>query len=234
MQHEVCNEAGDRDLVFVLGWGNRIEHENVRWLVDRLTEADYRVTVFQLPTVVTDFETEWVKPIADVVDELESYRLFTHSTGGLVAEYLEGAEHRVYLSPWWGFHADMRNPIVSLAMTLPLSRSILPTGGTDREMLGALATDRQLEDTPSRVAPTFLREAKRAQSHLPPFQFEETGVVFYTPDDAVVSAATIEERAPEANRIAYEGGHQLFDSPARDEHIETVLAALEDGPAALQ
>jgi len=70
--------------------GNRIEHENVRWLVDRFVEADYRVTIFQLPTVVTDFETEWVKPIVDAVGELESYRLLTHSTGGLVAEYLEG------------------------------------------------------------------------------------------------------------------------------------------------
>ncbi|WP_226039586.1 alpha/beta hydrolase [Natrinema sp. DC36] len=193
MRRETFNRAGKRDLVFVLGWGNRIEHENVRWLVDRLVEADYRVTVFQIPTVVTDFGTEWVKPVAEYVDDLEHYRLLTHSTGGLVAEYLEGAEHRVYLSPWWGFHADMRNPLVSLAMKLPLPWSILPTGGTDREMLGELATDRQLEDTPNRIAPTFLREAKRAQSHLPPFQFEATGVVFYTPDDAVVSAATIED-----------------------------------------
>lgn len=127
----------------------------------------------------------------------------------------------------------MRNPIVSLAMRLPLSRSILPTGGTDREMLGALATDRQLAETPSRIAPTFLREAKRAQSRLPAFQFEETGVVFYTPTDAVVSADAIRQRTPEANQVVYEGGHQLFDSPSREDHVETVLAALEEGRAAL-
>ncbi len=234
MRHEVFNEAGDRDLVFVLGWGNRIEHENVQWLVDRLVDADYRVTVFQIPTVVTDFETEWVKPIAEYVDGLENYRLLSHSTGGLIAEYLEGAEYRVYLSPWWGFHDDMQNPIVSLALKLPLSWSILPTGGTDREMLGEFATDRQLEETPSRIAPTFLREAKRAQAHLPPFQFSERSAVFYTPDDAVVSAAAIRERAPEANQVVYEGGHQLFDSPSREEHVETVLAALAEGRAALE
>jgi len=101
-------------------------------------------------------------------------------------------------------------------------------------MLGELATDRQLEETPDRVAPTFLREAKRAQSHLPPFQFEATGVVF-TPDDAaVVSAAAIEERAPEANRIAYEGAISCSTRPRGTSSIETVLAALEDGLAALQ
>ena len=234
MRHELFNDTGDRNLVFVLGWGNRIEHENVQWVVDRLVEADYRVTVFQIPTVVTDYEREWIAPVTDYVEDLESYRLLTHSTGGLIAEYLEGAETRVYLSPWWGFHEDLKNPLVSLLLRLPVSRSILPTGGADREMLGELATDRQLEDTPSRVAPTFLREAKRAQERLPAFQFPESGIVFYTPDDAVVGVDAVLERTPERNRVAYEGGHQLFDSPSREDHIGTILAALEDGPAALE
>ena len=234
MQREVFNDAGEGDLVFVLGWGNRIDHENVQWLVDRLVDADYRVTVFQIPTVVSDFEREWIAPIADYVDDLESYRLLTHSTGGLIAEYLEGAETRVYLSPWWGFHDDLRNPLVSLAMKLPVARPILPTGGTDREMLGDLATDRQLEDTPDRIAPTFLREARRAQRRLPAFQFADSSVVFYAPDDAVVGVDAIRERTPERNLVAYEGGHQLFDSPSREEHVGTILDALEDGPVTLE
>ncbi|QSX00092.1 alpha/beta hydrolase [Haloterrigena alkaliphila] len=234
MRREVFNDAGERNLVFVLGWGNRIDHENVQWVVDRLVDADYRVTVFQIPTVITDFDAEWVAPVAEYVDDLEGYRLLTHSTGGLIAEFLEGAETRVYLSPWWGFHDDLRTPVVSLLLKLPVSRSILPTGGTDREMLGELATDRQLADTPGRVAPTFLREAKRAQRRLPPFQFPESGVVFYTPDDAVVGVDAILERAPESNRVAYEGGHQLFDSPSRETHVGTILDALEAGRAALE
>jgi len=229
MRREIFNDGGTRELVFVLGWGNRIEHESVQWLVDRLVEANYRVTVFQIPTVVTDFESEWIAPVAAYVEGLEPYRLLSHSTGGLIAEYLEGAETRVYLSPWWGFHEDLQNPVVSLAMKLPVSWSILPTGGTDREMLGELATDRQLADTPSRVAPTFLREANRAQQRLPSFQFPERGVVFYTPEDAVVGVDAIRERTPEANLVAYDGGHQLFDSPSREDHIETILAALEQG-----
>lgn len=101
-------------------------------------------------------------------------------------------------------------------------------------MLGELATDRQLAETPSRVAPTFLREAKRAQRRLGPFQFPESGVVFYTPDDAVVGVDAILERTPERNRVAYEGGHQLFDSPSREAHVGTILDALERGAAALE
>lgn len=230
MRREVFAEGDDRELVFVLGWGNRVEHENVQWLVERLVATEYRVTVFQIPTVITDYETEWVDPIAAYVDDLDGYRLLAHSTGGLIAEYLSGAETCVYASPWWGFHDNLRNPIVSLAMKLPISRPILPAS-VEREQLGSLATDRQLADSPDRVAPTFLREGKRAQRTLPPFDGEP--VVFYTPEDPIVSVDAIRERAPEANRVVYEGGHQLFDSPSRDEHVETILDALERGAAAL-
>lgn len=229
MRHETFNEAGETDVVFVLGWGNRIEHRTVQWLVDRLVEADYRVTVFEIPTVVTDFDAEYVAPVADHVADLDGYRLLTHSTGGLIAEFLEGAETRVYLSPWWGFHEDLQNPVVALATKLPISTPILPAG-IEREALGEYATAQQIEDVPSRAAPTFLREAKRAQERLPPF---EGDAIFYSPTDAVVGVDAIRERAPEEVRVPYEGGHELFGSATRAQHVDTVLDALERGRAAL-
>ncbi|MFA9502033.1 alpha/beta hydrolase [Natrinema sp. H-ect1] len=175
-----------------------------------------------------------MKPIDDYVRGLESFRLLSHSTGGLIAEFLAGADRRVYLSPWGAFTGicgirSSRSPCGSRCRGRS-SRTAGPTG----RCWGALATDRQLADTPSRVAPTFLREAKRAQSRLPPFQFEEAGVVFYTPTVPVVSTTAIERRTPESNRVVYEGGHQLFDSPSRETHVEPFLAALEDGPDALE
>lgn len=232
MRRRTFNDDGDRDLVFVLGWGNKPEFETVRWLVDRLVEADYRVHTFQIPTVITDFESEYLAPIADFVADLEEYRLLTHSTGGLIGEFLEDPAPRtkVHLSPWWGFHEDIQNPLVDLTMWLGIPWSVLPAG-IDREDLGVHTTERQIEETPSRAAPTFLREARRAQERLPPF--DDDTVVFYTPTDPVVGVDAIEARAPPENRVAYEGGHELFGSASREEHVDTVLAALESGADAL-
>jgi hypothetical protein len=232
MQRQTYNDGGDRDLVFVLGWGNSPDMETVQWLVDHLVEADYRTHVFQIPTVISDFETEYLAPVADFTEELGEYRLLTHSTGGLIGEFLAdpAPETKVHLGPWWGFHADLENPLVDLTMWLGVPWSVLPAG-IDREDLGVHATERQIEATPSRAAPTFLREAKRAQERLPPF--DDHAVVFYTPTDPVVGVEAIEARTPPENRVAYEGGHELFGSASREDHVETVLAALEEGADAL-
>lgn len=230
MRREVYNDDGDAGLVFVLGWGNRPEHENVLWLVERLIEADYRVTVFEIPLVVTDFETEYLRPVEDYIETIGEYRLLTHSTGGLIGAYLDEPVTRVDLSPWWGFHEDLRNPVVSLAMKLPLSIPLLPAG-IEKSDLGDLATDRQIADGPDRAAPTFLREARRAQANMPPF--DDDSVVFYTPEDPVVGADAIEARAPARNRVQYEGGHELFSSSVREDHIDTLLAAVDRGIDAL-
>lgn len=233
MRRRTFNEAaGDRDLVFILGWGNSPEFETVRWLVDRLVGADYRVHAFEIPTVVTDFESEYLAPVADFVERLAAYRLLTHSTGGLIGEFLEDhpPETTVHLSPWWGFHEDLENPLVDLTMRLGIPWSVLPAG-IDRADLGELTTDRQIEATPSWAAPTFLREVNAAQERLPPF--DDDTVVFYSPSDDVVGVAAIEARTPPENRIRYEGGHELFSSGCRGEQVGTLLAALEDGLDAL-
>ncbi|MFC7176317.1 alpha/beta hydrolase [Halosegnis marinus] len=231
METRSFNGTGDRDLVLVLGWGNRFDHDTVEWLVDRLAGAGYRIHGFQLPTTITDFDAEWLAPVARTAESLAEYRLLTHSTGGLIGEFLPDPGMTVHLSPWWGFHDDLRNPLVSLAMKLPVSTPLLPAG-IEAEDLGEHVTDERMREAPDRAAPTFLREAKRAQARLPTFDEQRTSV-FYTPEDPVVSAEAIERRVPPRNRVAYEGGHELFASASRTRHIDTVLAALDAGPRAL-
>jgi hypothetical protein len=219
---------GDRRLVFVLGWGNRPHHDGVQWLVDHLTDADYLVDVIEIPRTISDFEREYLDPVQSHLEGLDEYRLLSHSTGGLITRYVEGdaLQTRTYLSPWWGFHDALQNPFISGFMRLPIPYPILPAS-SDRSDLGELATDEWLEDSPSMIAPTFLREARRAQRSMPPF--DERDVVIYNPDDPIVSGAAIEDDAPPSNRIAFEGGHELFNSGSRDEHVDEVLAAIESG-----
>jgi hypothetical protein len=70
---------GDRRLVFVLGWGNRPEHDTVDWLLTELVDAGYRTTVFELPRTITDFESEYLEPVREYVDKPDSYRLLIRS-----------------------------------------------------------------------------------------------------------------------------------------------------------
>jgi len=227
-----CEEDGNGDSRFVvlLGWGNRPEHAEVAWLLEHLVEAGYRVSAFELPRTITDFESEYLDPITSHVADLDSYRLLSHSTGGLIARYLdadEGLVTRTYLSPWWGFHDDLENPLIALALRLPVSTPILPNDRDAREELGGLISGETAADAPAYAAPTFLREARRAQKAMPPFGDED--VVFYTPSDPIVGTGAIESQTPAGNRVTYEGGHELFSSRCREELIDTVLAAVDRG-----
>lgn len=225
---------GDERLVFVLGFGNRPEHDGVQWLIDHLTDAGYRVTVFEIPRTITDFQSEYLAPVAEYVTNLDSCRLLGHSTGGLIARHIEADERvetRTYLSPWWAFHEDLQNPLVSLLAKLQISKPILPASA-ERSDLGELASDEWLEDSPDYAAPTFLREAKRAQETIPPF--DENDVVFYNPDDSIVGTDVIETQTPPANRIRFAGGHELFNSRSRDEHVNSLLMAVDRGIDALR
>jgi hypothetical protein len=230
METETVGEGPD--LAFVLGWGNRLDHENVRWLLDALTER-YRVHAFQIPINPTDFEAEYLAPVREYVAELGSYRFLGHSTGGLIGAHLRDPEPetRTYLSPWWGFPDEQDGPLLGLVTKLPTARQFVPTGTSNRESLGQLATDRQIGETPDKASPAFLGLAKRAQADLPPF--DDDAVVFYTPEDAVVSPDAIEKRVPQRNRVAYEGGHELFSSTDRDEYLDALFAAIEGGVEAL-
>lgn len=225
---------GDEELVFVLGFGNRPEHDSLQWLIEQLIGAGYQVTAFELPRTITDFEMEYLAPIREYTKTLDSYRLLSHSTGGLITRYIEADERlqtRTYLSPWWEFRPELQHPVLSLLLFLPISKPILPARITQDD-LGELASASWLADAPKYASVTFLREAKRAQEQLPPFDTRD--VVLYNPDDTVVGVDVIEQHTPRDNRIRFSGGHELFCSKSRETHIDSLLAVIDDGISALE
>ncbi|QFU81430.1 alpha/beta hydrolase [Natronorubrum aibiense] len=232
MRHRIFGEDGNADLVFVMGWGNRWTHENVSWLIGTLTDAGYRVHAFELPTNIDDFKADWLEPIAEYVVDLEGYQLLGHSAGALVAQALDGADNHVYLSPWWGYSESYPKPLLDAVSTLPTTFPCLPIGEMDRDALGEKATDHQLATMPRWVSPAFVRETRRAQSEL--LTIDHDAVVFCSLRDPVVSLAPIGERVPADHVVLYDGGHELFSSASRDRHVETLLAALEDGADAVE
>ncbi|WP_267642311.1 alpha/beta fold hydrolase [Haloarchaeobius amylolyticus] len=232
MRGRITNEAGDEDLVWILGWGNRLHHENVQWLEDRFAEGGYRIHTIQIPDFPADFYDEWVRPAREYVADLDDFRLAGHSTGGLIASYLDGAETTTYLSPWWGYPEDMPGRVLDLVGRLGSRRKLIPSGISTREAIGALATDRQLADGAEKVSPRFVRETRRGHRERP--SIDEDAVVFCTLRDQVVSTRAIGEAVPEEQVVLYDGGHELFSSERRDAYVEELLAAVDGGLAAVE
>ena len=232
MRHRIFGEDSDTDLVFVMGWGNRWTHENVSWLIGKLTDAGYRVHAFELPTNIEDFKADWLEPIAEYVVDLESYQLLGHSAGALIAQALDGADNHVYLSPWWGYSEAYPDPLLDVVSKLPTTFPCLPIGEMDRAALGEKATDHQIATTPRWVSPAFVSETRRAQAEL--LTIDHDAVVFCSLRDPIVSLAPIGERVPAEHVVLYNGGHELFSSASRDHHIDTLLAALEHGADAVE
>lgn len=222
------------DLVVILGWGNKRHHDTVQWFIDRLVEAGYRVHAAELPAVISRFDDEYVAPLEAYVADLDEFRLLGHSTGGLIAAYLEGASTETYCSPWWGYREatlPAGDHLLGLVGRIPTERPVLPKARWGRVELGALATDRQIAETPDRIAPAFIRTTREAQRHRP--AIDDTAVVFCTLRERIVCLRSIADGVPTERTVLYDGGHELFSSSERDRIIPTVLDAVENGATGL-
>lgn len=216
------------DLVWVMGWGNRVDSRHERWLVDQLVDAGYRVHAVELPTNTADFERDCIDPVAEYLADLDSPALLAHSMGGLALAHVTAHPrvdldaHAVYLSPWWGMH-DL--PIVvEPLLALPISRPFLPIS-VDPEELGELATERDAT-APTRISPRWIQTIRHHQRTLPPLA--DADRVFYSATDEVVDPDAIVAHTTPDQRRAYDGGHELFSSAGRDEYLQWILDALPD------
>jgi hypothetical protein len=223
--------GADRTLLFVLGWGSEPDHEGVDWLLGRLADA-YAVHVAVLPPRLTDFESDYRRPLERYVTGRNVDAVLAQGAGGLVAAFLPIDARRVYLSPFWGFslrgYAGLVFPLVR---RLPFATRILPAV-MDAESLGDLKPTAEAAASRESVSPSFVREVYRAQSSLPSFRRGST--VFCSLSDPNVSLRTIGERAPAAAVRLYDGGHEFFSSSGREAVVDDVSAALRAGPAAVE
>ena len=231
MEFEQFGDDSDPALLFVLGWGNRPEHEPVRWLVDRLAER-WHVHTATLPVHVTNIQREWVRPVERYAADLDEPAVLGHSAGGLTVAHANiDADTVTYLSPFWGDPPSRQNPLVGLLARIPTDRKFLPAGIDDPGLLGEYGTDQQVAAVPDFVSPRLLATMRRAHRTLPPAR--DDAVCFCSLCDEVVSTRAIGQRLPSDRIVLYDGGHELFSSGSREKHLDTLRAVLEDGPGGL-
>jgi len=230
VRFETYGDGEAPTLLVVLGFGNQPEHEHVGWLLDRLAES-FAVHAAVLPVDMTDFESDYRRPVERYASGLDLTAVLSHSTGGLIAAHLPLDARRVYCSPWWGFDLDGVGDLVfPFVRRLPVGYRFLPTGA-EPEAIGDLKTPAEAAEGPDFISPAFVREIDRAQRRLPAFRPESQ--VFCSLRDRVVSVTAIGRRAPPGRVRLYDGGHEFFASSGRNAVLEDVLRALEDGPEAV-
>jgi pimeloyl-ACP methyl ester carboxylesterase len=212
------------DLLFVMGWGNRVDGTNERWFAQQFADEGYRVTLVELPTTPTDFDRDYVAPVAAVRSELDDPVVVGHSTGGLVAAHLEPTR-AVYVSPWWAFYGEkLRSYRLALASKLPIERPVLPID-FDREEIGPRVTDRHWRRLPDRVAPTFLREIRNAQAEIP--AIADRARVCVSLGDTVMGHQGVGERVPRTRIHLFDGRHEPFAAADRAAATAVVTDALD-------
>jgi hypothetical protein len=210
------------DLVFVMGWGNRLDNENERWFVDRLA-TDYTVHAFEIPTNGTDWAADYLDPVREQTRDLEDPRYLSHSTGGLVVGHLD-PERAVHVSPWWAFYgAKLRGPVFEHGTKLPVDRPFVPLDFT-REELGPRVSDETWDRLPKRVSPAFVDTVRDAQATMP--DPREDVLVCCTLRETIVGLQGIGERVPPERIRLYDGAHEPFSSADREAACSVVEAAL--------
>jgi pimeloyl-ACP methyl ester carboxylesterase len=225
MESRTVNGDGSPGVLFVMGFGNRLDGTDERWFIDRLAGAGYRVHAVALPTNGTDFEDDYRDPVQRYHDDTEPAAVLGHSLGGLVAAHLDGGAERVYLAPWWGLYGEKFLTWERWVIPrLPTAARLIPIR-TEREEIGSLLPEADFSQLPRRISPAFITAVYRAQQRRPPV---EGATVFVSLRDTIVSLAAI-GRAVDRDQVRlYDGAHQLFSSANRDRATERVLAALPD------
>jgi len=212
------------DLLFVMGWGNRVDGTNERWFAEQLAGEGYRVTLVELPTNPTDFDRDYLEPVADVAGDLADPVVVGHSTGGLVAAHLE-PDRAVYVSPWWAFYGEqIRSWLLEWGPKLPIERPVVPID-FDREAVGPRVTDRGWRRVPDRVSPAFVREIRTAQGDLP--EVSDRARVCVSLQDTVVGLQGVGAWVPPERVHLYDGRHEPFAAADRAAATTVVTDAID-------
>lgn len=228
-----CETVGSGpDLVFVMGWGNRLDGETERWFVDRLA-ADYTVHAVEIPTNGTDLERDYLAPLRDVVREragdVATPGYLSHSTGGLLVGHLAPAR-AVYVSPWWAFYgAKLRGHVFEYGAKLPVDRPVVPIDFT-RQEVGPRLSDEAWARLPKRVSPAFVGTVRAAQRSMP--DPGQRALVCCSLRDTVVGLHGIGERVSRAQVHLYDGPHEPFSAADRETAcgvVERALAEVQNG-----
>jgi len=219
-------EGEGKKVLFIHGYGGNIEQPGVKWLMNRFRDSGYSVTYIQLPTVIDDFEKDILQPVREVQDTIGDHVIVGFSLGGLTAAYLEKQLSTVYLSPFWGIND--RWAIKGLGTLMKVLANLNKPSlrrHFEKEDAGPMAVDEDMKGIPDFVTPRTIHEMHSAHNNMP--EPDKDDIMFYCPNDAVVSQSAMESR--DIRKITFKGGHMFYLSREREEIMDKVLSYVEKG-----
>ncbi|MGA1848076.1 MAG: hypothetical protein ACMUHB_01930 [Thermoplasmatota archaeon] len=217
-------EGSGSRVIFIFGFGCNLEQPGLRWCLERFMKEELDLTCIQLPTDITDFQTEVISRCEDIQEAAGDNVTLGFSYGGLALSFLNGSRRRIFIAPFWEVNERwMKKGGHALAAFLSLAHG----PGLKRKFYtrdaGPLAVDEDLEGMPDRISFSSVHQFFQAQKDLPPPKRND--IIFYGSDDIVVSTRAMEERINrfglESRRFA--GGHIFYLENNREEIIDMIL-----------
>lgn len=219
-------EGEGKKVLFIHGYGGNIEQPGVKWLMNRFEDSGYSVTYIQLPTVINDFKEDILQPLRDVQDTLGDHVIVGFSIGALAAAYLNKQKSTIYMSPFWGINDRwaFKGLGTLLKVIANLNKPALKRH-FEKEDAGPMAVDEDMNGIPDYVTPRTIHEMHSAHNNMP--EPNKDDIMFYCPNDAVVSLKAIKRR--DIRKITFNGGHMFYLSRERDDIMDKVLSYVEEG-----
>lgn len=222
-------DGGEKELLFIHGFGGNLEQPGVKWTMKRLRNANYSVTYVQLPTIISNFREDIVEPVMDVRKGLDRHVIAGFSLGGLTAAYLKNDTRKVYLSPFWGINERWAfKGLGGILKVLAGFNKPSLKRHFEKEDAGPLGVEEDMRGIPDSVDPRTIHEMHHAQIRMPEPSLND--VVFYCPRDMVISIKAIEKRAIEKH--TFRGGHMFYLSKDRNEIMKEIIKALDHNHSA--
>lgn len=213
-----CIPGTGNKVVFIMGWGNRLDDACVLWLEIQAKRENWNLLIIEIPTEFLSFQ-KILSKIQDEISEEKIDLLIGFSMGALFAVHLN-AHKRIFVSPYWKIPIHrLINGSYGLSMFfLKLIKfiriPILPRGFSEDE-IGEMDIPKFV---PEKISPYTIHEIILAQNGIP--EIGSSDYIFICETDNVIDLSVAYGKT---NVQEFIGGHCFLSTYDRDRVFQKII-----------